>query len=119
MHGHLVTVKISVERGTYQWMQLDGLALDKDRLKSLDAQPMQGRRSVEQDRVLANDFLEYVPDFRTFTLHQPLGCLNRRRLATQLKFGENKWLEQFQCHFLRQAALVQLEPGTHHDDRAA
>jgi hypothetical protein len=33
---HLVTVEVSVERGTYEWVQLDCLTFDKYRLESLD-----------------------------------------------------------------------------------
>jgi hypothetical protein len=36
MHSHLVTVEVSVESRTHKRMQLDGLALDKLGLESLD-----------------------------------------------------------------------------------
>ncbi len=37
VNGHLVTVKVSVEGGGHQRVQLDGLALDQFRLEGLDA----------------------------------------------------------------------------------
>ena len=64
VHGHLVAVEVGVERGADQRMQLDRLAFDQHRLERLDAEAMQGRRAVEQHRMLADDFFEDVPDFR-------------------------------------------------------
>ena len=46
--GHLVTVKIRVERRAHQWMELNGLSFDENRLKCLDAQSVKCRRTVEQ-----------------------------------------------------------------------
>ncbi len=46
MNRHLVTVKVGVERGTYKRVQLDRLALHKHRLKSLDTEAVQRRRTV-------------------------------------------------------------------------
>jgi hypothetical protein len=34
---HLVTIEVSVECGTYEWVQLDCLAFNKQWLESLDA----------------------------------------------------------------------------------
>ena len=42
MHGHLVSVEVSVERRTCQRMQLYGLALDELGLECLDTQTVQG-----------------------------------------------------------------------------
>ena len=44
MNCHLVAVEVGVESGTYQRMQLDGLAFDQHRLERLYTEPMQGRR---------------------------------------------------------------------------
>ena len=46
MDRHLVAVEVGVECGTYQRVQTDGAALYQDRLKRLDAQTVQGRRTV-------------------------------------------------------------------------
>ena len=48
MHCHLVTVEVGVECGTCQRVQLDGTALDQNRLKGLNAQTVQRRRTVQQ-----------------------------------------------------------------------
>src|SRR3546814_7138275 len=70
------------------------------------------RGAVQHDRVLANDFVEDVPDFLAFLL-DPLLCLlqgHRQTLGAETRIDER--LEQFERHLLRQAALVQLEFGT-------
>ncbi len=59
--GHLVTVEVRVERGADERVQLDGLALDQLGLERLDAQTVQGGRTVQQHGVLADDLLEHVP----------------------------------------------------------
>ena len=73
---HLVAVEVGVEGGADQRMELDRLALDQHRLERLDAQPMQGRRAVEQHRMLADDLLEDVPDLRPLLLDHALGGLD-------------------------------------------
>ena len=50
MHSHLVAVEVGVERGTNQRMQLDGAALNQNRLKRLNTQTVQRRRTVQQHR---------------------------------------------------------------------
>ena len=61
---HLVAVEVGVERGTYQRMQLDGAALDQHRLKGLDAQAVQGRRTVQKNRMVLDDNFQRIPHFR-------------------------------------------------------
>ncbi len=62
VHGHLVTVEVGVEGGADQRMDLDGLAFDEHGLKRLDAQAVERRSAVEQDRVVLDDLFEDVPD---------------------------------------------------------
>ena len=62
MDGHLVTVEVGVERRANERVKLDGLALDEDRLERLDAEAVERRRAVEENRVLADDLFEDVPD---------------------------------------------------------
>ena len=117
--GHLVAVEVGVEGGAHQRVDLDGLALDQDRLEGLDAQAVQRRRPVQQDRVLLDDLLQHVPDLRAAALHHPLGRLD---VLGQLQVHQplhDEGLEQLQRHQLGQAALVQAQGGAGHDDRAA
>ena len=117
--GHLVAVEVGVEGRTDQRMKLDRLALDQNRFERLDAETVQRRGTVEHDRMLADHLFEDVPDFRTLSLHQPLGGLDGRRLAAQLQLRENERLEKLQRQFLGQAALVQFQGRANDDDRPA
>ncbi len=119
VHGHLVAVEVGVEGGAHQRMQLDGFALDQHGLEGLDAEAVQGRRAVEQHRVLADDLVEHVPDLGLLLLDQLLGLLDGRRLAQRLQPRVDERLEQLERHLLRQPALVQLHLGAHDDDGAA
>src|ERR1700761_7459533 len=67
--------------------------------------------------MLADDFLENVPDLRTLTLDQPLGGLDGRSLAPELQLLEDERLEELERHLLRQSALVQAQLRSHHDPR--
>ena len=100
-------------------MQLDRLAFDQHRLESLNAETMQGRRAVEHHRMFADNLVEDIPDFRLFFFNQLFGLFDSGRQALGIQTRIDEWLEQFQRHLLGQAALVQLQFRTHHDDRAA
>ena len=93
VHGHLVAVKVGVERGTNQRMQLDSLAFNQYRLECLDTQTMQCRCAVEHDRMLADDFLEDIPYFGYFTLYQFLRRLDGGGQAAHLQLAEDEGLE--------------------------
>ena len=119
MHRHLVTVEVGVERGTYQRMQLNRLALDQHRLERLNPQTVQGGRAVEQHRMLADDLIEDVPDLRLLLLDQLFRLLHRGRKPLGVQPRIDEWLEELERHLLGQPALVQLELGAHHDHGAA
>ena len=101
MHSHLVAVKVSVEGSTDERMKLNGLAFDKDRLKRLDTEAVKRRRTIEEHRMLANDFFENIPDFRTLFLDELFRHLDSCRHTLEFKFGIDKGFEQLQRHFLR------------------
>ncbi len=119
VHGHLVTIEVSVERGADQRVQLDGLALDQFRLERLDAETVQRRRTVQQNRVLTDDLVQDIPDFRLFLFDQLLGRFHGASEALGVETRIDERLEQFQRHLLRQATLVQLQAWANHDDRTA
>ncbi len=116
---HLVAVEVRVERGADERVDPDRLALDEHRLERLDAQPVQRRRAVEQDRVLADDLFEHVPHFRTLLLDHLLRLLDGGDEPALLELVVDERLEQLERHLLGQPALVQLQLGTDDDDRAA
>jgi hypothetical protein len=119
VHGHLVAVEVGVEGLADQRVDLDGLALDQHRLEGLDAQAVQGRGPVEQHRVLADDLLEHVPDLGPGPLDHALGRLDVLGVGQVDQPLHHERLEQLQGHLLGQPALVQLQLGADHDDRAA
>ena len=117
--GHLVAVEVGVEGRADQRVKLDRLAFDQDGLERLDAEAVKRRRAVEQHRMLADDLVEDIPDFRLFLLDQLLGLLDGRGVTLGVEAGVDERLEQLERHLLRQAALVQLQFRTGHDDRTA
>ena len=76
MNSHLVTVEIGVEGRTDQRMDPNGLPFDQDRIKSLNAETVKGGRTVQHDRVIANDLVQDIPDFGDFPFHKLLGALD-------------------------------------------
>ena len=119
VHGHLVAVEVGVEGGADQRVELDRLALDQHRLKGLDAETVEGRRAVEQHRVLLDDLLEDVPDLLGLALDHALGALDGGHQAALLELVVDEGLEQLERHLLGQPDLVELELGADDDDRAA
>ena len=119
VNRHLVAVEVGIERRADQGMQLNRLALDQHRLEGLDAEAVQRRRAVEQDRMLANDLVENIPNLGLLLLDELLRLLHggRQTLGVEPRIDER--LEQFERHLLRQPALMQLELGADHDHRAA
>ena len=119
VHGHLVAVEVGVERRADQRVKLDRLALDQHRLERLDAEAVKRRRAVEQHRMLADHLVEDVPDFLALLLDPLLGLLEGHRQTLGVEARVDERLEQLERHLLGQAALVQLELRTGHDDRTA
>ena len=119
VNGHLVAIEVGVERGADERVQLDGLAFDQGRFEGLDTQTVKRRRTVQENRVLADDLVEDIPDFRLFLLDQLLGLLDGRGVTLGVETGVDERLEELERHLFRQAALVQLEFRTGHDDRTA
>ena len=119
VHGHLVTVEVGVERRADERVQLDRLALDELRLERLDAQTVQGGRTVQQHGVLGDDLFQHVPHLRAVALHHPLGRLDVLRVVQVHQALHHERLEQLQRHLLGQTALVQLQLRAHHDHGTA
>src|ERR1019366_3541127 len=117
--GHLVTVEVGVEGGADQRVNLDGLAFDEDRLKRLNAEAMESRGAVEQDRVILDDLFEDVPDDGLLHLNHLFGLLDGGAVAGLFETVVDEGLEEFERHLLGQEALVQLEFGAYDDDRAS
>src|SRR5690606_41269312 len=115
VNNYLVTVEVGFIRRTHQQVQLDGLTCNQLRLKSLNLETVKRRGTVQQYRVLTYNLREDIPHYRRFPLDHFLGGFNGGRQAAMLELAEDKGLEQLQCHFLGQTALVQAQRGTYHN----
>jgi len=100
-------------------MKTDCLAFNQDRIKGLDAQPVECRRTVQEHRVFLDDLFKYVPHLGPLALDHLLGAFDCRCISLFFKFIEDKGFEQLQRHLLRQAALMELEIGTDDDHGTA
>ena len=119
VNRHLVAVEVGVERRADERMDADRLALDQHRLERLDPQPVKRRRAVQQDRMLANHFLENVPDLRPLQLDHLLRLLDGGDQLPLFELVVDERLEQLERHLLRQPALMQLQLRPDDDDRTA
>ena len=119
MDGHLVTIEVGVKCRADQWVKLDRLAFNQDRFERLNAQTVQRRCAVQQHRMLADNLVEDVPNFLALLFNPLLGLLQSHRKTLCIQTRVDEWLEQFERHFLWQAALMQFQFGTGHDDRTA
>ena len=117
--GHLVAVEVGVEGRRHERVQADRLALDKDRLERLDAEPVQRRRTVQHHRVAVDDLLQDVEHVGRPPVDHLLGGLDRLDDAALDELADDERLEQLDRHLLGQAALVELELRADHDDRTA
>ncbi len=115
--GHLVTIEVGVEGRADQRVKLDRLTFDQYRFERLNAETVKRWRAVEHDRVLADHFVEDVPDFLAFLLDPLLGLLQGHRKTLGVEARVDERLEQFERHLLGQTALVQLQFRTGNDDR--
>ena len=93
MDGHLVAIEVGVERGADERMELNGFALDQDRLESLNAETMERGGAIEQHGMLTNDLLEDVPNLGTLLLDHSLRRLDRGRVAIKLELRIDERLE--------------------------
>ena len=74
--GHLVAVEVGVESGADQRVDLNGAAIDENRLECLDTETVQRGCAVQQHRPLADDLIEDVPDLGASALDDSLGGLD-------------------------------------------
>ena len=78
MHGHLVAIEVSVERGAHEWVNPNRLPFNQHRFEGLNPEPVEGRRPVEQHGMLLDHLFEDVPHLRLVLLDHLLGLLDRR-----------------------------------------
>ena len=73
VNGHLVTVKVGVERATYQRVQLNRLTFYQTWLECLNRQTVQRWSPVEENRVSLEDIFEDFPDYRILAVYEFFG----------------------------------------------
>ncbi len=117
--GHLVAVEVGVVTRAHQGVQRDRVAFDEHRLEGLDAHAVQGRCTVQENRMLVDDLLEDIPDLGVTTLEHALGRLDRIGKAVLLELADDEGLVQLQCDLLGKAALVKLEFRADDDHRTS
>ena len=98
MDGHLVTVEVSIEGMTYERMKLEGLSINKNRLKGLNAESVQRRSTVEHDRMLFHDLVQDCPYLRCLLLDKGLCPLDVEGDVLLDKLAHDEWLEQLKSH---------------------
>ncbi len=84
VNGHLVTVKVGVKGRADERMDADRFTFDQDRLKRLDTQTVQRRRTVKKNRMSFNDLFKHVPHFRSMPLNHFLCRADRIDIAQDL-----------------------------------
>ena len=117
VNSHLVTIEVGVVCRTNQRVQLDGFTFDQNRFECLNTQTVQGWRTVQQDRVFADNFVQDIPNDSFFALNHLLSGFDGGGQATQFQLAVDERFEQLQRHFLRQTALMQTQVWTYGDNR--
>ena len=100
-------------------MQLDGLALNQNRLKGLDTKSVKGRGTVKHYRVFLDNIFENIPYFRANLLYHSLGALDVVSILVLHKLLHDERLEELQSHLLRKTALVELQLRSYYDYRTS
>ena len=117
--SHLVTVEVGVEAGADEGVEADGLTLDETGLESLDAETVQRRSTVEQDRMALEDIFEDFPHDGLLAVDDALGALDGLHQAAFEEFADDIGFEKLGGHILGKTALVHLQLGTDNNDRTA
>ena len=116
MDSHLVSVKVSVECGTYKRMQFDRTTLYQDRFKRLNTKSVQCRCTVQHNRMLFNDVLKDIPYLRLKTFYHLLGIFNIVRGAVGNQLFHYKRFKQLNRHLFGQTTLIDLQFRSYNDN---
>ena len=119
MNRHLVSVKVSVECRTCERMKLNRFTFYENRFECLNTESVKGRRTVKHNRMFLDNAFEYIPYFRSYLFNHSLCTLDIVCISLFNEFFHDERFEQFQCHFLRESALVELEFRSYYDYRTA
>ena len=117
MDCHLVAVEVCVKCRAYQRVQLQSTTFYQYRFKCLNPQTVQRRSTVQQNRMSLDDIFQCIPNFRRSPVYHLSGTLNICNDLGIYQPLQNERLEQFQCHFFRQTALIHPQFRTNDDNR--
>ena len=119
VNSHLVAVKVGVVGGTHQRMELQSAALDQHRLKCLDSQSVQGRRTVEKHWMIFDNGFQRVPNRAFGPLYHLPGALDVTSGASFHQTFHDKGLEELQRHLFGQTTLIHLQLRADDDNRTS
>ena len=119
MNGHLVAVEVGVEGRAVQGMQLQGAPVHQHRLKGLDTQTVQRRRTVQHDGVILDDLVQRVPHLGAALVHHLFGGLDVVGAAVLHQLLHDERAEQLHGHLLGHAALIDLQLRADDDNASA
>ena len=106
VNSHLVTVKVSIESRTCQWVQLNSFSFNHLRLKRLNTQTVQCRCTVQQYRMTFHYMFQNIPDNSFFTIYNLLGTLHGLHNTTFNQLTYNERFVQFSCHQFRNTTFT-------------
>ena len=117
MYSHLIAVKVSVESGSHQRMQLNGTAFNQYRFKSLDTKAVQSWCAVQEHGALLDYFFQHFPNLWPVALNVAFCALDVGGVAMFIQAGNHEGSEEFQRHRLWQTTLIQLQMRSNYNDR--
>ena len=112
VNSHLVTIEVSIERCTCQWMQLNSFTFNKFRLERLNTKTVKCRGTVQHNWVTLHYILKDIPNYRLTTVYNLLSTLYSLHNTALNELTNNEWLVKLCCHQLRQTALTHLQLWT-------
>ena len=116
MNCHLITIKVSIKCSANQWVQLNRFTFYENSLKGLHTKPMEGRRTVEDNRTFGNYLIQNIPHFFCPFLNHFSSRLDGGHKTTVLKFVIDKGFKEFQCHFLWNTTLMKTKMWTNNNN---
>src|SRR4051812_24143122 len=115
VYSHLVTIKVSIECCTYQRVQLNCFTFNKLRLECLDTEPVQGRSTVEENRMSLQHVFKNIPNEWIFSVYNFLRALYSLYNTTLNHLADDKWFEEFCSHVFRKTTLMKFHIRTYHN----
>ena len=113
MDSHLVSVEVSVEGWTHEWMQLNSVTFNKARAECLDTLAVKRWCAVQENVLTSNCFFQDFPYLRYTVFNKAAGATDVEREFALQESCDNEWAEEFQRHVLWKTTLIELKIRTH------